>query len=63
MSSQNTDKVNVTVTTKNGQRYTEERTISAEVLEDAFALMNWQRAQIEADPNIIKTEIWSEVTK
>ena len=59
MNSQNTAKVNVTVTTKDGNQYTEERIISSEVLEDVFAMMNWQRAQIEADPNIAKTEIWA----
>lgn len=63
MSTQNTSKVNVTVTTKDGQQYTEERTISSEVLGDAFAVMNWQRSQIEGDPNVVKTEIWSKVTK
>lgn len=61
MTAQDTSKVNVTVTTKDGQQYTEERTISSKVCEDAFAVMNWQRAQIEADPNIAKTEIWSKV--
>ena len=63
MNNQNTVKVNVTVTTKDGNQYTEERIISSEVLEDAFVMMNWQRAQIEADPNIAKTEIWVKVAK